>query len=75
MTDLKVDCLSHKDDADGSRGESKLGSFNSDWIESRIVRTSYNAVHLSFKMSKQMLPSESMLGWKQVVMNVTLGAT
>ena len=43
-------------------------------MERRTVRTSYKAVHLSLRMSRQMLPSESMLGWKQVVMKVTPGS-
>lgn len=33
------------------------------WIESKIVLTSYSADHLSLRMSRQMLPWVSTLGW------------
>ena len=46
----------------------------SDWIESRIVLTSYNADHFSLRISRQILPCWSTLGWKQGVINLTVGA-
>lgn len=39
-----------------------------------IALTSYMADHFSFKISKQMEPlSKSTLGWKQGVINMTVG--
>lgn len=55
-------------------GLSLFGSPNNDWIDNRIVRTSYNADHLSFRMSKQIAPDKSMFGWKHGVTNFTIGA-
>lgn len=39
-----------------------------------MVRTSYKALHLSFNMSKQILPTASTFGWKQGVAKRTIGA-
>lgn len=57
----------------------KLGGWgyippSNDWIERRIDRTSYDADHFSFKMSRQMLPWRSTFGWKHGVTNLTVGA-
>ena len=89
IASLKSSGLSHRVEADGSSGESRFGSFKSDWMEIKTVRTSYRAVHLScfqmlvhlhlvaleqtFKISRQMFPSESMFGWKHRVMKRTTG--
>jgi hypothetical protein len=45
-----------------------------DWMDKRIVRTSYKADHFSFRISRQMFPNWSTLGWKIDVMNLTTGA-
>lgn len=45
-----------------------------DCMESNMVRTSYSALHLSFNMSKHILPTGSTLGWKQGVTKRTIGA-
>lgn len=45
-----------------------------DCMDSKMVRTSYNALHLSFNISRQMLPPVSTFGWKQGVAKRTIGA-
>lgn len=47
---------------------------NKDWMDNRMVRTSYNADHFSFRMSRQMLPCLSTFGWKHEVVKRTCGA-
>lgn len=43
-------------------------------MERSSVDTVYVALHLSLRMSRQMLPLMSMLGWKIGVSNLTVGA-
>ena len=46
-----------------ANGSSGLGADNSAWMDKSTVRI-YNAgLHLSFRISKQMRPRVSMLGW------------
>jgi hypothetical protein len=45
------------------------------WMDSRMVRTLYAADQCSFKMSRQMLPALSTLGWKHGVSKHTSGAS
>lgn len=46
-----------------ARGSSGLGALNNAWIDSNTVRICRAGDHLSFKMSKHILPSLSTLGW------------
>lgn len=44
-------------------------------MDSRMVRTLYAADQCSFRMSRQMLPALSTLGWKHGVSKHTSGAS
>ena len=46
-----------------ARGSSGLGADNKAWMESKTVLICSAGLHLSFRMSKQIRPSLSILGW------------
>ena len=53
----------------GTRGSSGLASVNKELIERRTFETVSAGDHWSFRMSKQILPFELILGWYIFVMN------
>jgi len=55
-------------------GSDGFGDESRAWMEISTVRICSAGDHLSFKMSKQMRPSESMLGWYILVRKRTFGA-
>lgn len=46
-----------------ARGSSGLGADSNAWMERSTVRICSAGDHLSFRMSRQMRPRVSMLGW------------
>lgn len=58
-----------------ANGSSGLGLLSNAWIDSRTVLICNAGDHMSFSMSRQILPSLSMFGWKMRVRKRTLGAT
>lgn len=65
--------LPHIRAASISSGLPRFGSPRSDWMESKIERTSYRADHCSLRMSKHISPLAWMFGWKQWFRNLTVG--